>query len=81
MVKVKFKSHIKYKRIDDCETGLSVDSLQQQQESDTQEEVFGGKYPNLDIENKSSNNTELVQISIVGLDQTVLESGNRLASD
>ena len=67
MVKVKFNSYIQYKIIDDCETGLSVDS-DQQQESDSQEEESDGEYPNQDIENMSSN-TESLRIDIDGLDQ------------
>ena len=68
MVRVKFNSNIQYKRIDDCESGLSVDS-QQQQESDSQVEVFGGKYPNPDIENMSPNETESHPIIICEWDQ------------
>ena len=68
MVKVKFNSNIQYKWIDDCESGLSLAS-DQQQESDTQEEQSGGEQPSRDIDKVSSNNSESLSIEIDGLDQ------------
>ena len=55
--------------------------LQTNNKSETQEEESVGDYPNRNIENKSSNNTESLHVNIVGLDQTVVESGDRVASD
>ena len=81
MVKVDVISNksIAETRIDDCETGLSVVS-QQQQESDTQEEEVSDR-ENPNIENMSSNITESLHVNIVGLDQIVCGGGKRLSSE